>query len=275
VDAEEPGCGSLCAEPSRSNDKSAGLQHVFIGYESIIRNMRRDMSSPRLAGWKRQILSVLLFGISFGYVEAAVVTYLRPQFFSTRAAFNSHSSREELFPLLTLEQVRAAGPELVKSVRTEVVREAATLLMLGAVAAAAGGNLRQWLAFFLLAFGAWDLAFYAFLRILIDWPKSLFTWDILFLIPVPWAGPVLAPALVAVTMVGTALIYLWRESGGYPAQLRAIHWICAAAGVLLTLAAFVWDYRNLMAGGMPRPFHWLLFALGQALWMAALLHWLG
>src|SRR5208283_6132585 len=115
------------------------------------------------------------------------------------------NSRGELFPMLSAQQIRAAGPDMVRLVGTEVVREAATLLMLGAVAAAVGGNFRQWLAFFLLAFGAWDISYYAFLKVLIDWTKSLLTWDVLFLIPVPWSAPVLAPALVALTMIGTGL----------------------------------------------------------------------
>jgi hypothetical protein len=237
--------------------------------------MPRDPSAPSPARCRRQIIAVLLFGIAFGYVEAAVVTYLRPQFYSVRGAFAPPSPRDELFPILTLQQVRAAGPDMVKSVSTEVVREAATLLMLGAVAVAVGGNLRQWLAFFMLAFGAWDLAYYVLLKVLLDWPKSLLTWDILFLIPVPWTGPVLAPALVALTMVGMALVYLWRDSNGHPVRLKAVHWLCAYAGALLILAAFLSDYRNVMAGGMPKPFNWPLFALGEGLWMAALLHWLG
>jgi hypothetical protein len=163
---------------------------------------------------------------------------------------------------------------MVRLVGTEVAREAATLLMLGAVAAAVGGNFRQWLAFFLLAFGAWDISYYAFLKVLIDWPKSLLTWDILFLIPVPWSGPVLAPALVALTMVGTGLVFLWRESKGHSIRLRVVHWFCAYAGALFILAAFTWDCRNVMAGGMPKPFNWPLFALGEVLWVMAFLHWL-
>jgi hypothetical protein len=157
-------------------------------------------------------------------------------------------------------------------VGTEVAREAATLVMLGAVAAAVGGNFRQWLAFLLLAFGAWDISYYAFLKVLIDWPKSLLTWDILFLIPVPWSAPVLAPALVALTMVGTGLVYLWRESNGQAIPLRGVHWLGACAGALFILAAFTWDYRNVMAGGMPKPFHWPLFALGELLWVMTFLH---
>lgn len=231
------------------------------------------MNSANPSRWKRQILAILLFGISFGYVEAAVVTYLRPQFYAVRATFASRSG--EMFPLLSLQQVRAAGPDMVRLVGTEVVREAATLLMLSAVAAATGGDFQHCFAFFLLAFGAWDISYYAFLKVLIDWPQSLLTWDVLFLIPVPWSGPVLAPALAALTMVGAGLVYLWRESNGYATRLRAVHWLCADAGTLLILATFTWNYRNVMAGGMPKPFHWPLFALGELLWVATFLHWLG
>ena len=142
------------------------------------------------------------------------------------------------------------------------------------MAAAVGGNFSQWLAFLLLAFGAWDISYYIFLKILIDWPKSLLTWDVLFLIPVPWSGPVLAPALVALTMIGTGFTYLWRESIGHSTRLRAVHWLCACAGALFILAAFTWDYRDVMAGGMPKPYHWPLFALGEAIWVTGFLHWL-
>jgi len=228
------------------------------------------MNSASPVRWKRQTMAILLFGISFGYVEAAVVTYLRPQFDAVRATFAPQS--HDLFPMLSAQQVSAAGPDMVRLVVTEVAREAATLLMLGAVAAAVSGNFQQWLAFFLLAFGAWDISYYAFLKVLIDWPKSLLTWDVLFLIPVPWSGPVLAPVLVAVTMVGTGLVYLWRESSGHSIPLRLAHWLCASAGALSILAAFTCDYRNVMAGGMPKPFHWPLFVLGEMLWVVTFLH---
>jgi hypothetical protein len=225
------------------------------------------MSSAPKVRWKRQVIAVLLFGISFGYVEAAVVTYLRPQFFALRAAQSL-----ELFPLLTLQQIKAAGLGFVRMTETEVAREAATLVMLGSVAAAAGGNFRQWLAFFLLEFGAWDIAFYFFLKVLIDWPRSLLTWDVLFLIPVPWTGPVLAPVIVALTMIATGIVILRQESYQRSTALKAVHWIGVCTGAVLILAAFMWDYRNIMAGGMPNPFHWGVFAVGELLWLAAVLH---
>lgn len=230
------------------------------------------MNSASPVRWKRQTLAILLFGISFGYVEAAVVTYLRPQFEAVRATFTPQS--RDLFPLLSLQQVKEAGPDMVRLVSTEVAREAATLLMLGAVAVAVGVNFPQWLAFLLLAFGAWDISYYIFLKVLIGWPRSLLTWDVLFLIPVPWSGPVLAPALVALTMVGTGFVYLWRESNGHSIRLRVGHWLCAYAGALFILAAFTWDYRNVMAGGMPKHFNWALFAAGEVLWVMGFLHWL-
>ena len=232
------------------------------------------MNSATPVSWKRQAIAILLFGLSFGYVEAAVVTYLRPQFDAARATFTPPSPRDDLFPILSAGQVRAAGPDMVRMVGTELAREMATLLMLGAVAAVVGGNFRQWLAFFLLAFGAWDLAYYAFLKVLIDWPKSLLTWDVLFLIPVPWSAPALAPALVALTMIGAALAYLGREANGQAIRLRVVHWLGACVGALFILAAFTWDYRNVIAGGMPKPFHWGVFAFGEVIWVMAFLHWL-
>ena len=87
--------------------------------------------------------------------------------------------------------------EQQKTLFIEIGREAATMLMLAAIALAVARNTRQWTAAFAIAFGVWDIVFYACLKLLLGWPASLFTWDILFLIPVPWVGPVLAPVLIS------------------------------------------------------------------------------
>ena len=71
------------------------------------------------------------------------------------------------------------------------------MVMLGSVALAVARNLHEWIAAFAIAFGVWDIFFYVFLKLMIHWPESLSTWDILFLIPLPWVGPVWAPVLVA------------------------------------------------------------------------------
>ena len=120
----------------------------------------------------------------------------------------------ELFPLLTIEQAQAAGPEQPKTLIIEIGREAATIVMLAAIALAVADNAGQWAAAFAIAFGTWDIAFYAFLKLLLDWPASLLTWDILFLIPIPWVGPVLAPVIVSASMIAAGLWHLRREASG-------------------------------------------------------------
>src|SRR5262249_41148126 len=155
---------------------------------------------------------LVLFGTSFGYVEAAVVVYLRAHYEALHQRLHPERTPGDYFPILTLEQLHAAGPEYARFLYTELVREVATMLMLAAVSICVAGNFRQWLAAFMVAFGVWDLAYYLSLTLLIGWPDSLFDWDLLFLLPVPWAGPVWAPVAVALVMVGAGGVLLWRES---------------------------------------------------------------
>jgi hypothetical protein len=220
------------------------------------------MHSPCQTRWKRAAFSTLLFGIAFGYLEAAVVSYLRDLHEPARQRFHPGRPPSELFPLLSIEQARAAGPEQPKTLAIEVGREAATIVMLAAIALAAANNARQWPAAFAIAFGTWDIAFYAFLKLLLNWPASLFTWDILFLIPMPWVGPVLAPMIVSASMIAAGLWHLRREASGERMRLGALHWLGIALGALVIVVSFTMDYRNIMAGGMPRPFNWAVFGLG-------------
>ena len=156
----------------------------------------------------RRILTALfVFGITFGYVEAAVVVYLRSIYEPLRQSISPRPAHD-LFPLITLPQLRAAGAENVSHFVTELAREAATILMLAAIALAVASSFQQWAAAFLIAFGVWDISFYLFLKVLIDWPASLLTWDLLFLIPVPWASPVIAPVIVSLSMIGCGLAAL-------------------------------------------------------------------
>ena len=157
---------------------------------------------------------MLLFGIAFGYLEAAVVSYLRALHEPARQGFYPGRPPGELFPLLTIEQAQAAGPEQPKTLIIEIGREAATIVMLAAIALAVADNAGQWAAAFAIAFGTWDIAFYAFLKLLLDWPASLLTWDILFLIPIPWVGPVRAPVIVSASMIAAELWHLRREASG-------------------------------------------------------------
>lgn len=212
---------------------------------------------------KRTIIALVVFGSAFGYLEAAVVSYLRQLHEPARQRYYPGRSPAELFPLLTLDQIRTVGPQSQRTLVIEIGREAATITMLAAVALAVAGNAGQWAAAFVIAFGTWDITFYVFLRVLLDWPASLFTWDILFLIPVPWVGPVLAPVLVSAAMIAAGVWHLRQDASGDPVHLRLPHWTGLLAGAAVIVFSFALDYRNIMAGGMPRPFRWDVFTVGM------------
>jgi hypothetical protein len=215
----------------------------------------------------RTVAALLLFGISFGYLEAAVVVYLRAIYDPIRHGLYPGRPAGELFPLISPQELAAAGPENPRRLLIEIGREAATIAMLAAFGLAAGRNFNQRMAAFAVVFGVWDIFFYVFLRLMIHWPQSLFTWDILFLIPLPWVGPVLAPVIVAMTLVACGLYSL--HVGGMPARPR--EWMAMIAGGLVVILSFVWDYRNTMAGGLPNPFNWPLFLTGEIIALSGFL----
>jgi hypothetical protein len=215
----------------------------------------------------RTVAALLLFGISFGYLEAAVVVYLRAIYDPIRHSLHPDRPAGELFPLISQQELAAAGPENPRRLLIEIGREAATIAMLAAFGLAAGRNFNQRMAAFAVVFGLWDIFFYVFLRLMIHWPQSLFTWDILFLIPLPWVGPVLAPVIVAMTLVVCGLYSL--GVGGMPARPR--EWMAMIAGGLVVILSFVWDYRNTMAGGLPNPFNWPLFLAGEIIALSGFL----
>src|ERR1035438_5813524 len=116
--------------------------------------------------WKRTVFALFLFGTAFGYLEAAVVSYLRLLHEPARLRFYPTRPPGELFPLLTLDQLRAAGTQQRQTLVTEIGREAATLVLLAAIALAVARNAGEWAAAFVVAFGVWDIAFYLFLKLI-------------------------------------------------------------------------------------------------------------
>jgi len=162
-----------------------------------------------------------LFAIAMAYLEAAVVIYLRQLFWPTDLEF----SPETLQPM----------PPFLATV--EVGRETATIVMLVSLSILVGANRWERFAFFLWCFGLWDIFYYAWLYVLSGWPPSLLTADLLFLIPVPWFGPVLAPILVSVTMLGFALAILRaHELEGARRMWR--YWVLALVGAWLIFSSF-------------------------------------
>jgi len=223
-------------------------------------------------GWIRRVLVLALFAAAFGYVESAVVVYLRVVYDPLRASLHPGQPEGSLLPLITLEELREADPGHVHRLGIELGRELATLVMLAAVAALARRRRGEWIAMFLIAFGVWDLAYYLGLKAMIGFPASLLTWDILFLIPVPWLGPVLAPVLVALTMIVAGILVLAAIARGRPLRATAWHWAAVLAGAVIIVVSFTWDYGQTMAGKMPERFCWVLFGAGLLLALLAFVH---
>ncbi len=159
-----------------------------------------------------RISSLLLFGLAFGYVEAAVVFYLRKIIH-----FHSNYDLTKYHVILNLKFITFVDPIQAllinsKTNEVEVVREAATIVMLFCLAILVGKNKLQKLAVFMIGFATWDLAYYLFLKILDNWPRSLFTKDVFFLIPVTWIGPVLTPLIISsLILIGGIFLYIKQD----------------------------------------------------------------
>jgi len=216
---------------------------------------------------RRIVVGLFLFGISFGYVEAAVVIYLRALYEPLRERLTPGRAPGDLFPLVDSGRMVSVAPETKRLLEVEVIREAATLIMLAAAAMLVAGERSFWLPAFSIAFGVWDISFYLFLKLWIDWPASLLTWDLLFLLPVPWASPVLAPVLVSLTIIGCGLAALYR-----PVYIRPREWLGLVLGGALVILSFTWDFQYLLAGGLPHYFAWWLFLAGELLSLGTFLH---
>lgn len=156
----------------------------------------------RFAVTYSQLLVAAVFGVAFGFVEAALVVYLRAVLgvLPGDSGVLSGVVQHALQPVQVLKDL---PPSLLK---VEIVREAATIVMLTSVALLAARGLKERCAIFLWVFAAWDIFYYAGLWLTIRWPASLADLDVLFLIPVPWLAPVWFPILVSgLTMAAIAL----------------------------------------------------------------------
>ncbi|MGB9762966.1 MAG: hypothetical protein ACPLW7_03020 [Minisyncoccia bacterium] len=146
-----------------------------------------------------------IFGIAMGAVEAIVVVYLRELYYPKGFEF----------PLTLLS---------LKFLFIEWIREISTIVMLVMIGVTIGKDFLQKLSYFLYTFAIWDIFYYIWLKILLNWPSSIFTWDILFLIPVPWIGPVLTPIICSLTMILITVTIIALEEKGYKAEVNSHEW---------------------------------------------------
>lgn len=224
---------------------------------------------PHRPAWV--LAGLYLFGLGFGFVEAVVVVDLRALLGPTVSRAAGRST-DELFPMIPLDRLAREEPATSRLIRIEVVREGATMVLLAGVGMAAGRSFLGRFSAFVVGFGVWDLAYYLFLRVLLGWPESVWTWDILFLIPVPWTAPVLAPAIVAASMVLAGSIAIVAETTDRPLRVSRREWLAIVAGGLVLIGSFCWDWRHIAAGGVPEAFPWPVFAIGEILGLGGFVH---
>lgn len=205
--------------------------------------------------------TVTLFAIAMAWVEAAAVFYLR-------------TIIGRIDPYQTNPLPVAANLGTV-----ELVREAATLLMLLTVGMLAGQTWRSRLGYSAIAFGFWDIFYYVFLRMMCGWPHSPWDWDVLFLLPLPWWGPVLAPVLIAALMISWGTLVNSGQPEPAPSFGEKPVWLLSLAGIAITLYVFMADSLSAMKGGadavrkvLPESFRWRLFGVGFILMCAPVIH---
>jgi len=222
------------------------------------------------------LIGVTIFAVAMGYLESAVVVYLREIYYPEGFAF----------PLKMMDMHIAV---------IEIFREFATLIMLGSVGFIAGRTRLERFGVFIFAFGIWDIFFYIFLKLLLGWPESLFTWDILFLLPTTWIGPVLAPVINAFAMVifGGLIWFFQSKNKLIPLMMR--EWTMLAAGSIIVIWSYIEDYVSYLhrsfslseiffpkdtgrliesaTSYVPQEFNWWIFGIGQILILTGIGQW--
>jgi hypothetical protein len=223
---------------------------------------------------RNKFLIITIFALAMGYLEAVVVIYLRKIFYNS--GFD--------FPLKGFIEPTILG--------IEWVREFATIVMLVTIAMLAGKKLYEKFAYFLYAFAIWDIFYYVSLKIFLDWPSSLFTWDILFLIPWPWIGPVLAPLIYSALFIIISVIIINNLDLKSNTEIKPLEWTLIIAGIFLVLFTWMYDYgkiifsgyardfftlnnnpefMNILTNYVPKYYNWPIFILGAILSFAGVL----
>jgi hypothetical protein len=201
----------------------------------------------------KKILLVFLFGIAFAYVEAAVVAYLRTIYYPEGFRF----------PLVMRYD---------RNLTIEFYRELATLVILFSSSALLSRKFWEGFGYFLIIFGVWDIFYYVWLKVTIGWPASVFDPDVLFLIPMPWIGPVLSAVLISLTMIiiGIDIARLFYK--GYNVKPSLIHWALVLIGSALIFYSYMSDFGAAFFQQYPKPYNWFLLAGGIILFGISYLH---
>ena len=180
---------------------------------------------------------IAIFAIAMAFLEATVIIYLRKIYYPL--GFD--------FPLKGFIDSNIMG--------IEWVREFFTIVMLLSVALLASKKFYKKFAYFIYAFAIWDIFYYVFLKLTLNWPPSFLTWDILFLIPLPWIGPVITPVLFSILMLSLAFLIIYFEDKGKNVKITLKELCFFIMGVLLILYTWLYDYvKIIFSNGFVKDF---------------------
>lgn len=214
-----------------------------------------NVSAEPLKTTMTRFVIAVIFSIAFAYIESAVVVYLRVIFHPDGF----------IFPLSNVDTILQHKALLL----TEIGREAATMVLILTFAWLSGRNLQQRFAYFLTIFAVWDIFYYVWLKVfsaglqaIPDWPVSIMDWDILFLIPITWASPVLAPVLSSIVMLVFAMIILYRDCCGKPIKAGRIEWIGFIAAAVIVVISFCLPGPHIAEPNYQSYFYWPVFVAG-------------
>jgi hypothetical protein len=211
------------------------------------------MSSLDVIDYRKRIAYAVIFAVAMGYFEAAVVVYLRQIFYP--GGFS--------FPLKIIP---------TNLLKVELAREFATMIMLAAAAALAGKRFWERFGYFIIMFGIWDIFYYVWLNVAIAWPASFFDWDILFLIPLPWIGPVIAPVLISIMMIISGVIIVRLFARGRSFCPTVLAWVFALIGTAAILFSFMRDTDATLHQRMPSPYLYSFLLIGLICYAIAFWH---
>ena len=205
-----------------------------------------------------RVFWVSVFSIAMAYLEAAVVVYLR-----------------RVCGITDLDlQVPPFDAQIAA---IEVGRELATLVMLFSIGWIAGKTFQSRVGFTFMAFGLWDIFYYIWLRVFIGWPQNILDPDLLFLLPLPWWGPVLSPVLIALLMMTGGVIAVIKTEKNQALHIDVWFWVLLITGVLILLYTFMADAlralpadASTLSGLKPSQFNWPVYFLGFGLGVIAL-----
>ena len=203
---------------------------------------------------KKSLLYLIAWGVLFGYMEAAVVVYLREIYYPDGFTF----------PLVLIDQ---------NIMLTELLREGVTLFIMWTTVSLTYQRIQSRVAAFFLIFGVWDIFYYVFLKLLLNWPDTLVSWDILFLIPLPWVGPVWAPVLISVGFIISSIFILTLNHMNRYVAFDNKFILLELFAASMLIFSFVMTGRTVIEQNAPIHFPLYLFLFGFLLGIGIFLYY--